>query len=584
MPTIVFSKSVSLPIAPLREMLTKHLPLYTWRIGERDTGGDKQMGEFEPHQLIAGRSPSTVIFTELTAHQEQLRTPAPPHQWHLQVGTPTTELQPIADRVTLVVCAISMILDEHFARCQLKPGGPWLSAEDLARVLKLVNSGETIDIADGLGIPAAHFGGAPESRRVESSPANPALAAIAAVPLAAPPLPPQAIGFAAPSLNDRVLPPLVLLLDDSFTPDWDHALQVAQIVDRDGDWSMQVNGNEAVFEGRDTRIMAVLRPSKVPHAQVNDALGRSRWLPNDPAALAGHSRHLSVGCPLDTGETDYETVRQVATAITGIFGALGRGAGVVALHNSGTGTLFAPSDAGPFVADLGSHELPVHLWVYTCAHDLTDGNICLSTSGLFPFLGHELEVWNAPITRDEASERVMQTIIYLLQRGPVIGHGDVAGKTRGDRSIRCFKGPSRVDRAVPVEALFLEFAGEQDEVEAPRPDVDPYSPPPANDPLAALLAGRAGPTIAPEAADYMLSQIAALRAGSTPEEHAALDELEKLVRNPPPRTVIESDDNPIAKAMMTIAKGVADRNTPPPTQPQWPPVARRPGGFGRKGL
>ena len=86
-----------------------------------------------------------------------------------------------------------------------------------------------------------------------------------------------------------------------------------------------------------------------------------------------------------------------------------------------------------------------------------------------PFLGHEIEVWNAPLSAEEVREKTSDLIIYLLDKGPTIGHGDSAGRTSDDQSIRCFLGPSRAERPAPVQALFLEF-GETGEIQ-PRPDL-----------------------------------------------------------------------------------------------------------------
>ncbi len=71
MAVITFSRPVSFPTAPLRDLLQKHLPRFKWQCGEQDMGGAKEMGRFLDHMLIVGRSSDTAIFTELRAIEIQ---------------------------------------------------------------------------------------------------------------------------------------------------------------------------------------------------------------------------------------------------------------------------------------------------------------------------------------------------------------------------------------------------------------------------------------------------------------------------------------------------------------------------------
>jgi hypothetical protein len=216
------------------------------------------------------------------------------------------------------------------------------------------------------------------------------------------------------------------------------------------------------------------------------------------------------------------------------------------------GTIFEPVMVGNFLSILGRDQLPIPLWTFTAPHSLEDGDVSLSTSGLTPFLGHELEVWNAPLPRTAVQDRLSNLIIYLLDRGPVIGHGDTAGYVEGERAIRCFLGPSRAERAAPVQALFLEF--EAPPVTQPRPDL-PQTPPPAGDPDSANLAS--------EVIDEALR--AAIERSSSPGLRKILGDIRQE------RSGGTVDAPPAAPA----------QPTPAPPQPGF---GRRTGGFGRKGL
>ncbi len=206
--------------------------------------------------------------------------------------------------------------------------------------------------------------------------------------------------------------------------------------------------------------------------------------------------------------------------------------------------------AGNFLSILGRDQLPIPLWTYTAPHRLDDGDVCLSTSGLTPFLGHEIEVWNAPLPRDTVQDKVSNLLIYLLDRGPVIGHGDSAGYVEGDKSIRCFLGPGRAERDQPVQALFLEF--EEPKIAQPRPDL-PVSDPPS--PQALEDSGK-----------------------------LASDMIDDALRG-----MIESTGSPALRRIfgdIQQERSGGRAPSPPPAAPSAtePPPPRRAGGFGRKGL
>ena len=528
MAVIVFSQPVPFPIAPLRELLAKHLPLYSWMCGENDTGDAKQMGTLTGHDVITGRSPSTTIFTELRAELGHYREPAPAHEWYLEVGAPTTELKPVADRIILLTCMCLMIPDSKRAFCQLRPGGNWLDPEDLLRAFKLVLSGEDIAIADGLGQPAASFATASGTSAIAGTPAAAAAAS----------------GFEDDKL-ERMLAPMLLMLERSLVPDWRQIENFAQELDPDGAWKhIEANGAN-MLAGRGTRVIVIEKPDPAPPIVYEKAYSRSFWYKGDRTAVARHRRHLTVGSPLDTSAADWETVRQVAKVATLVVGLLARLPGTVAVQNLPVATIFDPEMAGSFLSILGRDQLPVQLWCFSAWHSLEEGNVSVSTSGLVPFLGHEIEAWNAPLTAEEAQQKISDLIIYLLDKGPVIGHGDTCGQTMGEKSIRCFLGPSRAERGVPVQALLLEF--ETEAVGSPKPDLptadDASEEPLLLDQVLDEFSGKVSPAMAKILGDIRKG------TGAEPEQ--------------PPR---------------------ADPSSPAPVHPQHGHPLRRATGFGRKGL
>jgi len=149
MAIITFSTATSVsttpfPTAILRRQLAANLPGYRWQCGEQDLGGKIETGRFLDYMLMSGRSFETLVFTELRTVDAVLPGAAPPHAWHLIIGAPTTEVDHVAERITLTLCATLMAADAPDARCQLRQGEDWLAAEDLAPLLERVLGGELL--------------------------------------------------------------------------------------------------------------------------------------------------------------------------------------------------------------------------------------------------------------------------------------------------------------------------------------------------------------------------------------------------------------------------------------------------------
>ncbi|MEO9130102.1 MAG: hypothetical protein ABI240_02715 [Sphingomonas sp.] len=155
------------PTAALRELLTTNLSGYKWQCGEQDGGAKGEVGSFHAHMLISGRSFDTVVFTELRAVDAVMPGAAPAHMWHLNVGAPTTEIQDVADRITAIICTTLMSVDTLDCRCQLHPGGTWLTAEGVQGVLARVISGELLSLITGFTAPS------PASQPSDPEPAVP---------------------------------------------------------------------------------------------------------------------------------------------------------------------------------------------------------------------------------------------------------------------------------------------------------------------------------------------------------------------------------------------------------------------------
>jgi hypothetical protein len=121
------------------------------------------------------------------------------------------------------------------------------------------------------------------------------------------------------------------------------------------------------------------------------------------------------------------------------------------------------------------------LWTWTAPDSLVADSVSLTTGGIRPFLGYEIEVWNAPGEPQWVGDQLSNVINYLLHAGPVVKDGDSFGETGGDRSIRGFFGTTRAERHdTNVPVLLLEFDSPRgavprrpDPTPAPAPDLSP---------------------------------------------------------------------------------------------------------------
>ena len=397
-------------------------------------------------------------------------------------------------------------------------------------------------MADGLGIPPDRLGSVGTPGQAGSSEGAPAIRSGGADPV------------------HRMLSPMVLMCDRPLVPDWTQVETFARTLDPEGEWTHVPAPDGAVLSGRGTRIFVTDKPEPVPAHVYEDAFGRSFWYKGDRAAVAAHRRHVSIGSPLDTAQADWVTIRQTAKVVTLITGLLARLPGSLAVHPLGVGTIFEPQMVGGFLSILGNDQLPVQLWSFSAWHSLTEGDVSVSTSGLTPFLGHEIEAWNAPLSAEAVQTAMSDLIIYLLDKGPVIGHGDTAGRAVGDKAIRCFLEPSRARRDAPVQALCLEFREQQ--VDAPRADM------PAARPVDAIEAART--------ADAMIDDaLASVMEGASPGMRKILADIRAGRGGGPPAPQA-------APAAGPQPAPAAPRPAPAPTAAGLPP--RRVGGFGRKGL
>lgn len=469
MPMLVLEQPIDLPVRALRDALSGAFRYFSWQIG--DAMGEDHVTLRRP-QTIVGRQPAggDPIMICVEQYEETCR-PAngsvpPPHRCWVKVSIHGAEGKDATQCMVAMACGL--LRDRPGAQMQLMPGTNWLSANEaplLQRVLE-GQPGITLDeLLRGHGTP----------ERVGTA-ADAAPAAFAA----APPALPEVEQDTRPKGRDGrpLLASFSLLLDGDVFIDWKRIDEAMGVIDPDGGWSACATPGGMGFVTGRTMIRLIWAPMPIEHHIVEGGYVRSHWFDGDQARIARHRQYITISA--DTAD-DFETRMAIAKVITILIGMIAQLPQVAAVCNHEVSTIFSPKQAIQLVGVLSTGELPIQLWTWTAPDSMADGNVSLTTGGMEPLVGFEVEVWNSPHPVSVVADKMSGVLRYLLINGPCIAHGDTIGFTAEDRAIRCFYGDSRANRSRKVQAMFLEI--DTDRVAAPRPDlparpaVAPAAPP-----------------------------------------------------------------------------------------------------------
>jgi Domain of unknown function (DUF4261) len=482
---VVFTHPTSFPIAPMREMLSRALKDYRWVIGEEDDGGPETMAQWKDHQLISGRSSSAPVFCEVMTKSGQFPDAAPLHTWHLETKRPTTDDDGLANRITVLVCAVSMMPDEQ-SMCQLVPGGPWLNHDAMGEASKAVLAGESFESVAQLGCSAddANMPARGDGRYADLPPDRAAsLASMDEVMarqlhemgwgdiadgmgLTVPP------GFAHEMPRDNALPTLVMLSTEPLFLDWLRISEMLKGLDPRGDWKIEPSGpNTGSFSGRGATVTITCDNQPLPGYLTAQGLSREHYLTAEHRAqITSHCCQHIISVDLDTRAADFMDVRQTAKVVAMFMALPSTSTDFVGLFNAGTGVAKPAERVRDSIAALHDDEVPLQIWTWVAPDSIVADAIALSSAGMLPFTGYEVECWNAPGSLAEVGDRINGVMRYLVINGPVIKHGDTIGDSAGDKSTRCFFAPSKAQRGEEaVPAMHLEFDGRSGS--APKPDV-----------------------------------------------------------------------------------------------------------------
>lgn len=476
MPNIVLDRPAPLPVLKLQNLLAQVLPSWRWRVG--DEVGVATLSLDRPATILGMAGPDILMMAiERVDRPLPLEVGAPPHQLHISLSQPSTEDEELARRLLLLTAATT--LEEQPGSAQLVDHGPWYDPDELvaaaaALVRDPVNS-RVDQLLARSGEQRASATPAPDRGYQPPPPGSPAermmlsdldhsfakiLTDIGGAEFAksmghAPPPP-----YAEEEPRADRLPTFVLALSNPLEFDWTPVMDIGRL-DPPGGWKAEPGpngGGTLTGRGATVRLGADLNP--IPRYILDNALARSFWFTAGRAAFAGQTQSLIVTCDLDTRSASYEAVRETAKVMTLLLGLLTRSPGCIALLNNGIHTLLDPAMVQSQVGHLHKNQIPLMLWTWTAPDSMVRDAVSLSTGGVLPFLGYEIEVWNAPGDPNWVADKMGKILNYLLHVGPIVREGESFGEEAGDRSIRGFFGTTKAQRHDPtVKVLMLEFAG-----------------------------------------------------------------------------------------------------------------------------
>ncbi|NBC37546.1 DUF4261 domain-containing protein [Novosphingobium sp. FSY-8] len=502
------------PAGALRRRLEACLPQWRWLCGEDDDRSrpDRQ-AMWQARQVIMGRAdqamgPPPVFVTlewRMGAYDGPGHDDCPPHHSHLIIAPPTLDNRAQADLLRAILAAEVLTADDARGWVRFTPDTPWLSAGGAALLPALLQDGGALPaLCATLANSADSPPPLPAPLAANSPVSPPALAGLGAADA----LPPDrsarlghdvlaiaeneralaralsAEACAAPTPHPPVLdetprpdrlPSLIILLQHPVEIDWSLLCQSIAAIDALADWRC-VDGagptqGAIASLAHHQRLTITPCDTPLPAYGLELAMPASHWLESGPAlqALRHHGAYLTLRMEPDDAAHDWPALRrQGAKVMAMALAVLTHGGAVVGVMNAACGTLFTADQLPRLLAPLHADEVPLQLFVHSTFHSLTTDAVSLSTTGLLPFAGHELETWNAPSDLAQVADILSRLLRYLIAHGPVIGHGDTAGQDISDRALRCFHGPSRAPRAQhpAPPALIVEFEG------------SPSSPPP----------------------------------------------------------------------------------------------------------
>jgi hypothetical protein len=191
--------------------------------------------------------------------------------------------------------------------------------------------------------------------------------------------------------------------------------------------------------------MAVIAPMRAPYPW-SDLKGycETAWMwPPDvsPMGLKKHRSHVLI--TMMGGKSDPVGRRLTLTHLTAI--AAGQAGVLGVVWPEGTLVHFPPIFIEMAEAIGSSEEPPLYLWVDFRLFRNEDGSFGLFTTGLEALGRMEIEIPTSQMKPGELREWVVGIVFYVLDKGPLLKHGDTIGMT-AEEKVRVLHTRSMFDR------------------------------------------------------------------------------------------------------------------------------------------
>ena len=192
-------------------------------------------------------------------------------------------------------------------------------------------------------------------------------------------------------------------------------------------------GGAFSFNVSDELLALIHIPAPYPAADLEGPIETSWMWPPDPPIenVKRHRSHLLI--TMMGGSGDSVRRRLILTAVTALAA---KQPGAMAVYwPEATLVLFPPAFVGMADKVNSPDAPPLYLWVDLRAFRNRDGTTGLFTTGLEP-LGHmEMEIPSIDMEVGELREWMLNIMYYLLEKGPVLKHGQTIGMS-AEQQIR----------------------------------------------------------------------------------------------------------------------------------------------------
>jgi hypothetical protein len=212
------------------------------------------------------------------------------------------------------------------------------------------------------------------------------------------------------------------------------------------------DGTVFSFDVGDELLALAVMPAPYPAADLEGPIATSwMWPPKTPIEnVKKHRSHLLI--TMTGGTSDVVRRRLILTAVTALAA---KQPGVMAVYWPEATLVLFPPVFIEMGQELTSPEAPpLYLWVDLRAFRNEDGTTGLFTTGLAPLGLMEMEIPSIDMDAGELREWMLNIMYYLLEKGPVLKHGETIGMT-ADHKVKIrhvaskFGHPGKVIRLEP---------------------------------------------------------------------------------------------------------------------------------------